>query len=74
LSDPLTSLEAGSPAGLLRLSGVVGLTHQIQPSETFASNSWQAFTNITLTNTSQAVTDPAATNVGQRFYRTQLLP
>ncbi len=74
IAEPLAAnvLQMG-PGPAMKVFGEPGHQYRIEASTNLMTNSWQAVTNITLTNSPQSFADPNTTNFSRRFYRSLLL-
>ncbi len=74
ISDPFVAarINPGFPPQV-KISGVQGLSYDIQYSISINPASWQTVTNLTLSNSPSVWVDTSSTN-SQRFYRVGLLP
>jgi hypothetical protein len=76
-SEPLVSLGVSNGSGYVLVSGLVGRAYKIESIDTLSNsvaNNWQVRFTGPLQSNPFLWSDPTATNLTQRFYRSALLP
>lgn len=75
VTAPVLRITHANGTPVLHLSGDTGRQYAIEYESTLAAfPDWLTLTNLVLTNSSQAVSDPSAAGAPTRYYRARVMP